>query len=84
MILAGSGIAAGGTGNANFLEIQINIPPEDDNDPSQDDDDPPEDGDDPPEDDDDPPEDGGEADLKQRFAANRVGGGVGVRWCIKF
>ena len=35
-------------------------------------------GDDPPEDDDDPPEDGGEADLKQRFAANRVGGGVGV------
>ena len=46
MILAGSGIAAGGTGNANFLEIQINIPPEDDNDPSQDDDDPPEDDDD--------------------------------------
>ena len=41
MILAGSGIAAGGTGNAIFLEIQINIPPEDDNDPSQDDDDPP-------------------------------------------
>ena len=28
MILAGSGIAAGGTGNANFLEIQINIPPQ--------------------------------------------------------
>ena len=84
MILAGSGIAAGGTGNANFLEIQINIPPEDDNDPSQDDDDPPEDGDDPPEDDDDPPEDGGEADLKQRFAANRVGGGLGVVWCITF
>ena len=85
MILAGSGIAAGGTGNAIFLEIQINIPPQKMiMTPHKMMMTPQGVGDDPPEDDDDPPEDGGEADLKQRFAANRVGGGVGVRWCIKF